>query len=41
MNISSECVDRANQTIWKIDEVILPYSYHSPDSHIEVDPALL
>lgn len=41
MNISSECVDQANQTIWKIDEVILPYSYHSPDSIIEVDPALL
>ncbi|PKY04775.1 hypothetical protein P168DRAFT_251605 [Aspergillus campestris IBT 28561] len=41
MNISSECVDRANQTIWKIDEVVLPYSYHSPDSTIEVDPALL
>ncbi|KAL2868688.1 F-box protein [Aspergillus lucknowensis] len=36
-NIPSELVDRANKTIWKVPEVILPYSLYG-SSAIAVDP---
>lgn len=37
-SISPEHVDRANETLWGIPEVILPYSCPTHDSLLEVDP---
>ncbi|PWY86862.1 hypothetical protein BO70DRAFT_360573 [Aspergillus heteromorphus CBS 117.55] len=34
-------IDRANRVIWKIPEVILPYSCHGDKAGIEVDPSIL
>ncbi|KAL4944028.1 hypothetical protein BDV06DRAFT_220696 [Aspergillus oleicola] len=37
-NIPSELVDRANKTIWKIPEFILPYCLYDANTAIAVDP---
>ncbi|KAL4884370.1 hypothetical protein BJY04DRAFT_182339 [Aspergillus karnatakaensis] len=37
-HISSEFLDRANKTIWKIPELILPYFLNETSSVIAVDP---
>ncbi|KAL3461082.1 hypothetical protein BJX64DRAFT_289645 [Aspergillus heterothallicus] len=37
-NIPSELIDRANKTIWKIPDVILPYCLYDENTHIAVDP---
>lgn len=41
MNIPPEYIDRANSVLWKIPEVILPYSGQGDKAPIEVDPGLL
>ncbi|PWY73901.1 F-box domain protein [Aspergillus sclerotioniger CBS 115572] len=40
-NLPPEYVDRANRMLWKIPEVIPPYSCHGDKAPIEVDPELL
>ncbi|KAL4915761.1 hypothetical protein BDW62DRAFT_120009 [Aspergillus aurantiobrunneus] len=37
-NIPSDLIDKANKTIWKIPEVILPYCLYDGNSVIAVDP---
>ncbi|KAL3493019.1 hypothetical protein BJX62DRAFT_94696 [Aspergillus germanicus] len=37
-NIPSELIDRANKTIWKIPDVVLPYCLYDENSSIAVDP---
>ncbi|KAL5052097.1 hypothetical protein BDW71DRAFT_202225 [Aspergillus fruticulosus] len=37
-HIPSERIDRANKTIWKIPEVILPYGLYDGNTPIAVDP---
>ncbi|KAL4780822.1 hypothetical protein BJX76DRAFT_360476 [Aspergillus varians] len=37
-NIPSELIEKANKTIWKIPEVVLPYSLHEGNAAIAVDP---
>lgn len=41
MNIPSEYVERANKVIWKIPEMIPPYTLEEGNALIEVDPMLL
>ncbi|KAL2812074.1 hypothetical protein BJX63DRAFT_262020 [Aspergillus granulosus] len=37
-NIPSELIDRANKSIWKIPDVVLPYCLYDENSRIVVDP---